>query len=163
LEHTKVRWAVVDAETSLDSPQEPGCTFCPSNGRVKVIQTSPSGNTIFVQVMVEEDGVYVPAPGAYFVLPVGHYAPADELPFDFWREINWHIRESGITFDNDGVNRTGKGGARITEHLHYWLMQAQPGDPALGLYTLRASYRKAIQDRDASLAQISRRSRPHTW
>lgn len=120
---------------------DPDCTFCRDNGKIKVLQTSPSGNTVFVQTMVKEGDVFVPAEGAYFVMPVGHYAPSDELPFDFWNEINWHIRESKMVFDNDNVNRTKKGGAVIVEHLHYWLIQVQPGDKPMGLYTLRKEMR----------------------
>jgi hypothetical protein len=88
---------------------------------------------------------FVPAAGAYFVLPIGHYGPADDLPFDFWSEVNWHIRESGMTFDNDGVNRTKAGGAIVLAHLHYWLMQVQPGEPPFGIYTLRAVYRQVMK------------------
>jgi hypothetical protein len=145
-EYRKVRWVVVATRTSL---HDPGCTFCPDNGKIKILQTSPSGNTVFVQTMVKEGGVFVPATGAYFVIPVGHYAPSAELPFDFWNEINWHIRESGMVFDNDNVNRTREGGAVIVEHLHYWLIQVQPGDKPMGLYTLRKkvrSWRAALQD-----------------
>lgn len=129
------------AQSSSGHPQEPGCVFCLTNGKLDVIRASRSGNTLFVQVKVGHGDDFVPASGAYFVLPTGHYKPDEYMPFDFLHEVNWHKRVSGLVFDNGGFNYTKAGGAKILDHAHYWLMQVQPGDEAMGLYTLREKVR----------------------
>ena len=131
---------------------EPGAPLCYKNGKLDVIRTSPSGNTVFVQVLLNQDGAMVPAPGAYLVLPVKCYRADQNMPFDFLREVNWHKAQSGMTFDNGGFNYTTPGGATF-EHAHYWLMLVQPGDEAFGLYGLRGKYRTIVR----SLAEANRK------
>jgi len=98
--------------------------------------------------MVKEGEVFVPATGAYFVIPVGHYRPDEDMPYDFLHEVNWHKRESGLVFDNCGFNYTEPGGAKILNHAHFWMMQVQPGDPHMGLHTLRQEYRRLRAERN---------------
>lgn len=121
----------------MRSSVAPDCPFCPENGRLSIIRESPSGNTCFVQVLVPHDGEMVLAEGAFFVLPTEHFRPRDDMPFDFLHEVNWHVRTSGLVFDNGGFNYTMSGGAKILDHAHYWLIQVQDGDDQLGLYGLR--------------------------
>ncbi len=132
---------MIALDTNLGHPQEQGCTFCLATGRLQVIRVSKSGNTVFAQVRVQRGDDFVLAPGAYFVLPVGHYKPDEDMPFDFLHEVNWHKRVSGLVFDNGGFNYTKAGGAKILDHAHWWLMQVQIGDDPLGLYSLREKAR----------------------
>ena len=51
-----------------------------ATGRLQVIRVSKSGNTVsFAQVRVQRGDDFVLAPGAYFVLPVGHYKPDEDM------------------------------------------------------------------------------------
>lgn len=133
----------------MSSSVHPDCPFCPENGRLSIIRKSPSGDTCFVQVLVRKapkSAEMVPAKRAFFVLPMGHYRPDEDMPFDFMHEVNWHKHASGLVFDNGGFNYTESGGAQILDHAHYWLVRAKDGDPALGLYGLREYLRRIMTE-----------------
>jgi hypothetical protein len=135
---------------------EPGASLCFKNGKLDVIQVSPSGETIFVQVLTKGVNGMEPLEGAYLVLPKDCFRADEDMPFDFLAEVRWHTRNFGVRFDNGGFNYTPDGGASF-EHAHFWLMQVHSDDPALGLHGLRAEHRHTVVELRAAKAAQSRR------
>lgn len=114
----------------------PACKL--ERSKLNIIRTSPSGHTHFVQAIEKfEHGRPVLAERGFLVVPNKHYGPRETVPFDFKREVDWHIDRHDMRVDNWGFNLTIEGGSSILDHAHAWIVTTHQFDHQLGIYSLR--------------------------
>jgi diadenosine tetraphosphate (Ap4A) HIT family hydrolase len=107
---------------------EPGCAFCPQNGKVDII--CEIGGMYLVHA---KDEKMKDLPDRWLIIPAEHVESLEDLPIGWGESLVELIHEANIRSGFNLSLNIGADAGQTMPHLHWWLLDRSTDDLGKGM------------------------------
>ena len=107
---------------------EPGCPFCPANGKVDII--CDVGGMYLVRA---KDETMNDLPDRWLIIPTEHVEVPEDLPIGWGEMLVELTRSAGLDTDFNWHMNIGPAAGQTRPHLHWWALDRSTDDLGKGM------------------------------
>lgn len=115
-------------ETDVIAP-EPGCAFCPGNGKVEIICDLGS----LYLVRAKDPATMMDLGDRWLIIPAEHTESLDDLSTDWGAALVELVHETGLASGFNLSLNVGPEAGQTMPHLHWWVLDRSTDDLGKGM------------------------------